>query len=218
MKAQAVVIDGLFLLILCALCSAFLLWAVSAYGQTSFKAYRSLYMGEYNTGILDTLTEYEYLDDDNVHRFLLDEIGAYLEGKFDETSPRYGNMTKQWHTVCAQAPHPLEVNIYSSKGDSLVLNCPLSNKNPQGYDTSDMLYDFVRERCPSDGAGGQIPCGENINFKPPHETVQVLYGCPDANSDGEPDPCIIPPPYYSSGEQTKICSTIACVMEAKVYY
>ncbi|MCD4740329.1 hypothetical protein K8R43_04005 [archaeon] len=215
MKAQAVIIDGIFFLMLCASAAALLFWAASVYGATSFKAYYFMYMGEFDSGILNTLTEIEYEQPAGAKRFFLDEIGYYMIGAFDNADPRYEAMMMQWHTLCLQSPHPLELSVYApdtpvvfgTYADPLLFSCPISSSDPYGENISKWVEDFQKGACNRDGDGNIMACDSLPTPK---------YTCPD--QAGVPTKCKPKPPYYSSGEQRKICGKIACMMEAKIYY
>lgn len=233
MKAQAVVIDGLFLLMLCALAAAFLLWASSTYGNTSFKAYYFMYMGEYNAGVLNCLTEVKYHDPGFapgvLDHFWLGEVGDYMKGVFNEEdapgvpNPQYVEMMKQWHTICLQSPHPLELKIFVPGGSPeegtivrgnstspLVFGCPLSPSDPEGKNITEWVDDYQRGICPLNETGIPLPCDSDPPFK---------YTCPqDLGDPSKGAICKAPPPYYSSGTQRKLCGDVPCMMEAKIYY
>ena len=119
-RGQAVVIDGLFFLMICGFAAAALMWAGSIYGDKSFEAYRYIYMTDYTGGAMAVLSslDYEYSVTESgasttVKTAWLDELGAYMLGEFDSESARYKAMEAQWDTLCSQAPAPLLLTVYS---------------------------------------------------------------------------------------------------------
>ncbi|MCK4327711.1 MAG: hypothetical protein KAW41_04510 [Candidatus Diapherotrites archaeon] len=119
-RGQAVVIDGLFFLMICGFAAATLLWAGSVYGDKSFEAYRYIYMTDYTGGAMAVLSnlDYEYTvsiggSSAAVKAAWLDELGSYMLGEFNETDARYKVMRGHWDTLCSQAPAPLLLTVYS---------------------------------------------------------------------------------------------------------
>ncbi|MCD6414626.1 MAG: hypothetical protein J7L23_03280 [Candidatus Diapherotrites archaeon] len=184
-KAQAVIIDAFLLFILCSFAATFLLWASSVYGNKSLRAYTYLYEGEYETSLINVLSEMKYNVSD-VPRHWIDEVGYYMNGEFDESSDRYTNMTKYWDIICLQAPVPLQLEVVTN------------TKNPSH---SKMIFNCSLDPTRLDR--------ERIN-----ESVQD-YMTRDCNPPGI---CRPPPPYYSSGSETRLCGDLVCKMEAKIYY
>lgn len=115
-RGQAMIIDGLFFLMICGFAAASLLWASSAYGDKSYEAYKYIYMTDYASAAIVTLSnlDYEYVQgSQSIQRAWLDELGAYMLGEFNETGPRYTQMLDKWTALCEQAPAPLVMIVYS---------------------------------------------------------------------------------------------------------
>jgi hypothetical protein len=199
-KAQAVIMDALFLMILCSIASTMLLWASSTYGNNSFKAYYFMYMGEFNNALVNSLSGLKYADQNDVDRFWLVEVGAYMMGEFEQEDsegnmdPRYYDLMKQWYTICLHSEHPVELVIFSTDetvkygtpAEPVYFSCPMAMLDPGGRSVTTWVYEYETAGCPK--------------------------------KDGEPTLCNPPPPYFSSGIQRKICGKVPCTMEAKIYY
>jgi hypothetical protein len=214
-KAQAVVLDALFFLTICGIASASLLWASSVYGNNSFDAYTFMYISDYEASLLNTMSENSYSVGAS-KRYWLDEMGYYMAGEFDRTHPRYEELMKQWHLMCLHSPHPLEATFFVESMSKpilhrkVVLSCPLNITDVGGYNVSGWVVDYLKGLCPPDPVTGK-PTECN-----PGNTVYKNYTCPEGGTDVIL--CESPPPYYSSGEQRKLCGPYVCLMEAKLYY
>lgn len=192
-RGQAMVIDGLFFLMLCGLAAATLIWAGSTYGDKSFEAYRYIYMTDYTSGALQTLSQldYEYWIGPNVDDFrktsFLEELGKYMKGEYDEIDPRYDLMYSKWESLCLQAPAPLLLTTYTEndaalrgkKGDPLYWSCGKLVDKTWKDDKGNWLSLYDEET------------GELNQFK---------Y------------------PYYASPRESKSCDVLRCEMEIKIYY
>lgn len=148
-KAQAVIIDALLLFILCSFAATFLLWASSIYGNKSMRAYTFLYEGEYETGLINVLSEMKY-NVSGVPRHWLDEVGYYLDGKFDETSDRYTNITKYWDIICLQSSMPMQLDIlaYGTPEKMISFNCSIDPTDLSKGRVNDSVYEYMIKGCP----------------------------------------------------------------------
>ena len=118
-RGQAVVIDGLFFLMICGLAAATLMWAGSVYGNKSFEAYRYIYMTDYASSSLQVLSQldYEYRINptDSIRTNFLNEMGKYMQGEFTEEDKSYTTMIDKWETLCEQAPAPILLTIFTKE-------------------------------------------------------------------------------------------------------
>ena len=118
-KGQAMVIDGLFFLMICGVAAATLMWAGSVYGNKSFEAYRYIYMTDYTSGALQVLSQLDYSYSvpggapTLVKTNFFTEMGKYMQGEFDESDARYDAMMKQWNTLCEQSPAPILLTLFT---------------------------------------------------------------------------------------------------------
>lgn len=151
-RAQAVIIDALLLFILCSFAATFLLWASSVYGNKALRAYTFLYEGEYETGLINALSEMKYNVSD-VSRHWLDEVGYYLNGDFDETSDRYTNITKWWDVVCLQSSMPMQLDIVTldTPQKKLTLNCSIDPTDFSKGRVNDSVYNYMIDGCDPSG-------------------------------------------------------------------
>lgn len=122
-RGQAMVMDGLFFLMLCGLAAATLMWAGSVYGNKSFEAYRYIYMTDYASGALQVLSQLDYgysagAGGGTVKANFLNEMGKYMQGEFNESDARYGLMVGKWETLCKQSPAPILLTIYTDARDA----------------------------------------------------------------------------------------------------
>ncbi len=118
-KGQAMVMDGLFFLMICGLAAATLMWAGSVYGNKSFEAYRYIYMTDYAAGALQALSQLDYKytvgTGDTVKANFLTEMGKYMQGEFDKGDTRYVAMVSKWETLCKQSPAPILLTIFTEQ-------------------------------------------------------------------------------------------------------
>jgi len=120
---QAMVIDGLFFLLICGFAASVLLWAVSVYGDKSFEAYRYIYMTDYASSSISVLSQldYEYtVTGVTVKASWLDELGAFMVGEFIAPSPRHDALIKAWESLCDQAPAPLLLTVFTEYENAVV--------------------------------------------------------------------------------------------------
>ena len=190
-KAQAVVIDGLFFLMICGFAASSLLWAGSMYGDKSFDAYRYIYMADYTSGALTVLSQFDYEYTvagvpQPIKAAWLDELGAYMNGEFDEGNVRYTVMIGHWKTLCLQSPAPLLMTVFTEyKGAA------------RGKQAEPLYFDCEGEKDTPDRDEDRSLMGALED-----EGVLNVYKYP----------------YYASPIQSKSCSTLLCVMDIKIYY
>ena len=122
---QAMVVDGLFFLMICGFAASVLLWASSVYGDKSFEAYRYIYMTDYTSSSLAVLSQldYEYVVGQppvKVKASWLDELGMFMTGEFDNKSVRYDALQGRWESLCDQAPAPLLLTVFTEYENAVV--------------------------------------------------------------------------------------------------
>ncbi len=216
-RGQAVVIDGLFFLMLCGVAAATLVWAGSVYGDKSFEAYRYIYMTDYVGGSLAVLSQMDYAfeeaDGSAVKTSWMNEVGEYMLGTFDETYPsphRYNAMDAQWRLLCEQAPAPLLLSVYTeSKGVAkgsqdkpLYFSCGKRDDDPDSKDLTELLID----------------CDVPVEFSDINTEEEFEDWIDDCEPPEKLFTNIMKYPYYSSPTQSKSCSNLRCVLDIKIYY
>jgi hypothetical protein len=241
---QAVVIDALFFMLLCGSAAAILFWASSMYGEKSYNAYRYMYLNDYETSVMSTLSKMGYTQA-GVSKSWLDELGKYVEGKeFDETHPRYKALVDEWVKFCLQSPVPITLEVYNEKEtprgnmqDHLFFACPLSPKgiNPKVYH-GESVYSLkvVADKDGKSGTDGTVLDSTYDYIYAKRDAKGVVTSSPVCNpscdtpqgsassefacSESFCAPEATEPPYFASSVQRKLCSDLICVMQTKVYY
>ncbi len=226
-KAQAMIVDALFFLMLCGMSAAVLAWASSVYGNQALDAYKYLYLIDLETSTLQTVTESSYTYQNN-EMYWIDQLGRYIDGQFNETDDRFKLLLDQWNRTCSTAGMPLLIYVYPetvSQGKTsvcsskvcadedhpLVLTCPIGNETQR----SSALESVLTYMC-KDGTSGYVDLGARTK-NPKYKHLLFL----NTNSGVLSSKCQNPkvePPYYSSTKFAKLCHDRICDMYAKIYY
>jgi len=202
MKAQAVVIDALFFLMICGFAATVLLWAGNVYGNKVFDAYRYMYLNDYETSAMQVLSALEYTDDSGVQRAWLNDLGGFMLGYFNESDPpgRYEVFLSKWDEVCLQAPAPLLLTVFSSgkvqRG---------SQELPLYFSCGTLLSKDAREKGSLDDPCRIATRSQGVLCERDRRTGKVFVFTTKY-------------PYYSTPITTKSCDVVSCEMEIKVYY
>ena len=122
-------------------------------------------LNEYESGVLNCLSELEYnytSAGTTTQRQWVVELGRYMRGEFNRSDPEWKALMKQWHTVCLQSPHPLELTI-SAEADfpperkTIVLACPLDSSRVSGENVSDLVKNYSKPPGTNPQAIGRSP-------------------------------------------------------------
>ena len=223
MKGQAMIIDALLFLMLCGMSAAILAWASSVYGNQALDAYNFLYLIDTESGVIQTLGEASYNVSGNQF-YLIDQIGRYLDGQFNETDPRFAYMVGNWSKICNVSGMPMVVYIAPEtyKGNTsvcyngvcadgehpLILTCRIG----EGESTSSALESVLNYQCNGTAwKTSYIDLGDKAGNRYAHYVFLQVSGLPDNCNTPEPT-------YYSSPSFTKMFHDRIANIYTKIYY
>lgn len=195
-KAQAMVMDALFLLMIAGFASASLLWASNIYGNKSFEAYKYMYLNDYETSALAVLSALEY-NDAGVARYWLDELGRFMKGEFNETHNRYTLFVNHWQMLCEQSPAPMLLTVCSGSEGVIKGKCDKNTYQPIFLGCGRLLDSTWKD---DDGRNLSLNESQQQADTTVYVVNQYKY------------------PYYSSPIESKPCNIFRCEMEIKIYY
>jgi len=209
-RAQAVVIDAILFMMICGMASAALLWAGGVYGNKSFEAYKYMYLNDYETSAISTLSQMSYIYETRINnrpvkveKYWLQELGLYMKGRFRPHSKRYNLLHKNFQDLCVQAPAPMLLVVSSPTPGAVRGSCPLGGTGP-----CDRLYFSCGDLLNPDWVDDD---GKNRSL---NETCDLADSwCDHGYFVNETKY-----PYYSSPIQSKVCSSLRCEMVMKIYY
>ncbi len=227
-RAQAMIIDALFFLMLTGMAAAVLVWASSVYGNQALDAYKYLYLIDLESSTLQTVSASSYMYKNN-ELYWIDQLGRYLDGQFNESDDRFKLLLEEWNLTCATAGMPLVLYVYpetASAGKTsvctedkkicadeehpLIFTCPVVQNNQK----TSALESVLTYMC-KDGTDGYVDLGERAGGKYAH----LLFL--DSNNGILPPSCTSPktePPYYASTSISKLTHDRISRMYTKVYY
>ncbi len=235
-KAQAMIIDALFFLMLCGMSAAILAWASSVYGNQALEAYRYLYMIDIESSTVQVLGEISY-DYQGNELFWLDQFGRYLEGQFNESDPRFALLLDNWDAVCKMVGNPLMVEVIpedktsvcvKQKGKEIcadrehpiILSCRLEREENGQVKVTSTLESILNYMTCEGNPGVYEDLGARTGKDYGHMLFMKIRDLEEQDGKcGKDGIGIRPePPYYASPKFTKLCHNNICTFYAKIYY
>ncbi|GEM_PF-4251821 len=235
-KAQAMIIDALFFLMICGMSAAILAWASSIYGNQALEAYNYLYLSDVESSSIQVLSEISYMYKGN-KLFWVDQFGRYLAGEFNESDERFKLLIENWDGVCRAVGNPLVIEIYPEdksavcEGDvcadlqhPIILSCAFNKTNEERYpkivETSAIEEIMKYVTCKNDTNVDLASLGlVDLGARESPDLAHRFFLRTSYPTNGDCDGGIRPePPYYASPKIAKLCHNSICDVYTKVYY